>query len=76
MATPTINNTSAVVEQLGALNPAGTTMGASSASLLSVYGVTPVTQAAAITNTGTDAAGNTATLASIITALKNFGITA
>jgi len=68
----------------------GTTIAGASSDKISAYGATPVTQAAAITDPGTVTASNggwgfaTSTQAnaintavsSIITALKNFGITA
>jgi hypothetical protein len=76
-------------EQLGGRTPNGVTIGAASTDYISVYGVAPVTQAAAITSQGTTAStsstpyGYTSTQAnalvvavdSIITVLKNFGIT-
>jgi hypothetical protein len=78
-------------EQLGGKTPNGVTIGSATTDLISVYGVAPVVQASAITSGGTTVAVSTShwgfatsTMAnaisvsvdSIITALKNFGITA
>jgi hypothetical protein len=66
------------VEQIGARSPDGVSIGGATTDKASVYGVTPVVQAAAVTAV---TAGSTTTVcntsvAAIITALKNFGITA
>jgi len=66
------------VKQLSDKNADGTTMGQSASDKCSTYGVTPVVQAAAITAlTTTPTATDVGTAVNaIITALKNFGITA
>jgi len=78
------------MEYVGYNSPDGTTIGASTTEKVSVYGVTPVVQASALTAVTTTASttttpyGYTSTQAdaivtavnAIITALKNFGITA
>lgn len=81
----------AVGEYLGNGNPDGTSLGSSTSELVSVYGVTPVDQASAITAPLSTATISTApwgfsgstqpealvtAVRSIITALKDFGITA
>ena len=80
----------AQVEQLSYGSPDGVTIGASATEKVSVYGVTPVVQASALTAVTTTASttttpyGFTSTQAdalvtsvnAIILALKNFGITA
>lgn len=78
------------MEYVGYNSPDGTSMGLSTTEKVSVYGVTPVIQASALTAVTTTASttttpyGYTSTQAdaivtavnAIITALKNFGITA
>ena len=78
------------MEYVGYNSPDGTTIGASTTEKVSVYGVTPVVQASALTAVTTTASttttpyGYTSTQAdaivtavnAIITALKNCGITA
>ena len=78
------------MEYVGYNSPDGTTIGLSTTEKVSAYGVTPVVQASALTAVTTTASttttpyGYTSTQAdaivtavnAIITALKNFGITA
>lgn len=66
------------VEQVTYNGPDGATIGKSATEKVSCYGVTPVVQAGAVTAlvttpTATDIA---TAVNSIVTALKNFGITA
>jgi hypothetical protein len=80
----------ASVEQVTYNSPDGATMGQSATEKVSVYGVTPVIQASAITGpvttasttttpygfTSTQADAIVSSVLAIIAALKNFGITA
>jgi hypothetical protein len=65
-------------KQLSDGNPDGTSLGQSASDLISVYGVTPVDQGAAITNlTTTPTATDIATAVNaIIARLEDFGIIA
>ena len=69
----------ATVEYLDSANDDGMSIGRSSTSKASVYGATPVTQAAAITTiTASTAADSNAVVAvnSILTVLRNYGLIA
>lgn len=79
-----------VYEQLGGKTSDGVRVGSAAADYISVYNATPVTQQAAITSPGTTVSVSTTpygfgstqanalvvAVDSIITVLKNFGITA
>jgi hypothetical protein len=66
------------VKQLSDKNADGTVLGQSASDKVSTYGVTPVIQASSITAlTTTPTATDIATAVNaVITAIKNFGITA
>lgn len=71
------------VEQIGRRTPDGVTIGGDTTDKISVYGVTPVDQAAAITWAASTSTGATADIAGIevamteiVAALQAFGITA
>jgi hypothetical protein len=63
------------VEQIGNAAPDGVTIGAAATDKVSIYGVTPVVQASAIT-AATDLTTALVSVTALIAAVKGIGITA
>ena len=66
------------IEQIGENSPTGSSFGATSASKISFYGVTPVSQAAVLTayTSGATTTAQAAMIVAMQTALTNLGICA